>query len=154
MQECLMIGIFLCMTNIFKYKLTQHMCRNQTKTFIIKIWSHLKESFVCSRYRYLAYRMFVSWCWGFLGRRIRVVNPSCVVLRVRREFPDSQQEYMGFRLPPLGWSKRCSWQSPPPSQAQVFNASCAMKDMLYFYFIFMFIVQYYAKCMYSKGTLM
>ncbi|XP_063060538.1 nanor [Engraulis encrasicolus] len=53
------------------------------------------------RYRYLAYRMFVSWCWGFLGRHIRVVVPSCVVLRVRREFPDSQQQYMGFRLPPL-----------------------------------------------------
>nr|XP_055049595.1 P2X purinoceptor 7-like [Misgurnus anguillicaudatus] len=52
------------------------------------------------RYRYLAYRSFVSWVWGFLGRKIRVVNPSCVVLRIRREFPDTQGAYVGFR-PPL-----------------------------------------------------
>ncbi|KAL2093123.1 hypothetical protein ACEWY4_010435 [Coilia grayii] len=35
------------------------------------------------RYRYLSYRSFVSWCWGFLGRKIRVVIPACVVLRIR-----------------------------------------------------------------------
>uniref|UniRef100_A0A8P4G5Q0 P2X purinoreceptor 7 intracellular domain-containing protein n=1 Tax=Dicentrarchus labrax TaxID=13489 RepID=A0A8P4G5Q0_DICLA len=49
------------------------------------------------RYRYLAYRGFVSWCWGFLGRRIHVVLPSCVVLRIRAEFPDAQGIYVGFR---------------------------------------------------------
>ncbi|XP_065130928.1 P2X purinoceptor 7-like [Paramisgurnus dabryanus] len=51
-------------------------------------------------YRYLAYRSFVSWCWGFLGRRVRVVIPSCVVLRIRREFPETTGSYVGFR-PPL-----------------------------------------------------
>ncbi|XP_075891590.1 uncharacterized protein LOC142894211 [Nelusetta ayraudi] len=35
------------------------------------------------RYRYLAYRSFVSWCWGLLGHRIRVVIPACVVLGIR-----------------------------------------------------------------------
>ncbi|XP_065148371.1 P2X purinoceptor 7-like [Paramisgurnus dabryanus] len=53
------------------------------------------------RYRFLAYRSFVSWCWGFLGWKIRVVIPSCVVLRIRREFPDAQGTYGGFKLPPL-----------------------------------------------------
>ncbi|XP_034552718.1 P2X purinoceptor 7-like [Notolabrus celidotus] len=52
------------------------------------------------RYRYPAYRSFVSWCWGFLGRKIRMVIPSCVVLRIRTEFPDAQNQYVGFR-PPL-----------------------------------------------------
>ncbi|XP_037613535.1 P2X purinoceptor 7-like [Sebastes umbrosus] len=47
------------------------------------------------QYRYLAYRSFVSWCWGFLGRRIRVVIPACVVLRIRREFPDALARYEG-----------------------------------------------------------
>ncbi|XP_026106003.1 P2X purinoceptor 7-like [Carassius auratus] len=51
------------------------------------------------RYRFLAYRSFVSWCWGFLGRKVRVVIPSCVVLRIRREFPDAQGSYVGFRPP-------------------------------------------------------
>ncbi|XDV48452.1 hypothetical protein PO909_017859 [Leuciscus waleckii] len=52
------------------------------------------------RYRHLAYRTFVSWCWGYLGRKIRVVIPSCVVLRIRQEFPDAGGSYVGFR-PPL-----------------------------------------------------
>lgn len=58
---------------------------------------------VSSQYRYLAYRSFVSWCWGFLGRRVRVVLPACVVLRIRAEFPDAQGQYVGFR-PVLGWT--------------------------------------------------
>ncbi|XP_041843319.1 P2X purinoceptor 7-like isoform X2 [Melanotaenia boesemani] len=50
------------------------------------------------RFRYLAYRSFVSWCWGFLGQRIRVVIPACVVLRIHREFPDAEGHYVGFKL--------------------------------------------------------
>ncbi|KAM4573856.1 P2X purinoceptor 7-like [Odontesthes bonariensis] len=51
------------------------------------------------RFRYLAYRQFVAWCWGFLGRRIRVVIPACVVLRIRAEYPDDEGHCTGFRLP-------------------------------------------------------
>ncbi len=54
-----------------------------------------------SRYRYLSYRSFVSWCWGLLGRRIRVIIPACVVLRIRSEFPDEEGHYVGFKLPPV-----------------------------------------------------
>ncbi|KAG5844319.1 hypothetical protein ANANG_G00161220 [Anguilla anguilla] len=53
-----------------------------------------------ARARYLAYRQFVSWCWGYLGRRIRVVIPSCVVLRIHCEYPDEEDHHTGFR-PPL-----------------------------------------------------
>ena len=67
-----------------------------------------------SRYRYLAYRNFVSWCWGFLGRKIRVVIPSCVVLRIHREFPDAHGRYGGFKPPSLDWIWRRSWRWPPP----------------------------------------
>ena len=52
------------------------------------------------RARYLAYRQFVSWCWGYLGRRNRVVIPSCGVLRIQREYPDEEGKYVSFR-PPL-----------------------------------------------------
>ncbi|XP_051990864.1 P2X purinoceptor 7 [Xyrauchen texanus] len=52
------------------------------------------------QYRQLAYRSFVSWCWGYLGRHVRVVIPSCVVLRISLEFPDQSGGYVGFR-PPL-----------------------------------------------------
>ncbi|XP_077089997.1 uncharacterized protein LOC143741618 isoform X2 [Siphateles boraxobius] len=52
------------------------------------------------RYRYLAHRSFVSWCWGYLGRTIGVVLPSCVVLRIQQEFSDPDGQFVGFR-PPL-----------------------------------------------------
>ncbi|KAI7803994.1 putative P2X purinoceptor 7-like, partial [Triplophysa rosa] len=52
------------------------------------------------QFRHLAYRSFVSWCWGYLGRHVRVVIPSCVVARIRQEFPDQSGQYVGFR-PPL-----------------------------------------------------
>lgn len=52
---------------------------------------------IVHRYRYCAYRCFVSWCWGWLGQRVRVVLPSCVVLKIRQEFPDAEGQYVGFR---------------------------------------------------------
>ena len=50
-----------------------------------------------SSYRYFTYRSFAKLCWCFLGRRIRVVLPSCIVLWIRKEFPDAQGRYVGFR---------------------------------------------------------
>ena len=56
-------------------------------------------SFLFRQYRYTAYRQFVRWCWGFLGRHVRVVLPACVVHEIRRSFPAA--EYAGFRYPEL-----------------------------------------------------
>ncbi|KAG1653164.1 hypothetical protein GQR58_025784 [Nymphon striatum] len=39
-----------------------------------------------TEYRYVAYRQFVRWCWGFLGKNIRVVIPSCAVTAIRNAF--------------------------------------------------------------------
>lgn len=55
------------------------------------------------RFRYIAYRRFVTWCWGWLGRNIRVVLPSCVVSCIRAHFPPPGLEenfhFEGFRFP-------------------------------------------------------
>ncbi|XP_066263273.1 uncharacterized protein [Branchiostoma lanceolatum] len=51
------------------------------------------------RYRYIAYRRLVRWCWGWLGEGIRVVLPACAVTKIRETFPSEQ--YAGFRYPPL-----------------------------------------------------
>ncbi|XP_035662834.1 P2X purinoceptor 7-like [Branchiostoma floridae] len=51
------------------------------------------------RYRYVAYRQLVRWCWGWLGARIRVINPACAVKKIRETFPSAQ--YTGFKYPPL-----------------------------------------------------
>ena len=37
--------------------------------------------------RHIAYRQLVRWCWGVLGKEIRVVLPSCAVMCIRAHFP-------------------------------------------------------------------
>lgn len=51
------------------------------------------------KYRYSAYRQFVTWVYQHLGKDIRVVLPACVIRKIREEFPSEM--YTGFRLPPL-----------------------------------------------------
>lgn len=39
------------------------------------------------RNRHIAYRQLVRWCWGTVGREIRVALPSCAVMCIRAHFP-------------------------------------------------------------------
>ena len=52
--------------------------------------------------RHVAYRQFVRWCWGVIGRDIRVVMPSCAVSCIRAHFPPPGDEddfvFVGFRF--------------------------------------------------------
>ena len=48
-----------------------------------------------------AYRQFIHWTYSRLGRGIRRVIPSCVVAAVRREFPEADGVYTGFKLAEL-----------------------------------------------------
>ena len=50
------------------------------------------------RYRYTAYRHFVRFCLGWLGKKNRVVLQSCAVKEIRQTFPSAN--FTGF-LPPL-----------------------------------------------------
>jgi hypothetical protein len=51
------------------------------------------------KYRYVSYRQMIRWCWGWLGRSIRVVLPSCAVMKIRDTFPS--ETYTGFQYPTL-----------------------------------------------------
>lgn len=47
--------------------------------------------------RYVAYREFIRWTFGYLGKHIRKVIPACVVNTIRNAFPKNNQEtYEGF----------------------------------------------------------
>ena len=48
-------------------------------------------------YRYTAYRQMIHWCWGWLGRHVRLTLPSCAVTTIRQSFPST--EYTGFTYP-------------------------------------------------------
>ena len=41
--------------------------------------------------RRIAYRQLVRWCWGTLGKEIRVPLPSCAVNCIRAHFPEPER---------------------------------------------------------------
>ncbi|XP_077598709.1 uncharacterized protein LOC144213874 [Stigmatopora nigra] len=47
-------------------------------------------------FTFVAYRSFVSWCWGSLAVELQVVIPSCAVRRIKEEFPDLTGHCVGF----------------------------------------------------------
>ncbi|XP_022809704.1 P2X purinoceptor 7-like, partial [Stylophora pistillata] len=52
-------------------------------------------NFSMESFRKAAYRQFVLWRFGKLGRGKRRVVPSCVVLSIRRIYPSADGQYMG-----------------------------------------------------------
>ncbi|XP_063447183.1 uncharacterized protein LOC134726698 [Mytilus trossulus] len=63
---------------------------NETLSLSMNIFYNFRRN------RYTAYRQFVQCCWHFLGKEVRVVIPSCVVLKIRTVFRDLHQNYTGF----------------------------------------------------------
>ncbi|XP_070547984.1 uncharacterized protein [Ptychodera flava] len=45
-----------------------------------------------AKYRHIAYRQFVRWCWEFLGKDNRTVLPACAVSCIRAHFPPPGEE--------------------------------------------------------------
>lgn len=56
-----------------------------------------REDTSTSSFRKAAYRQFILERYGYLGKGNRKVAPSCVVIRVRRQYPSATGIYMGFR---------------------------------------------------------
>jgi hypothetical protein len=48
-------------------------------------------------FRHAAYRQFVLWQHGKLGKGDRRVVPSCCVLAIRARYPSANGFYVGFR---------------------------------------------------------
>ena len=51
------------------------------------------------KYRYVGYRQLVRWCWGYLGKMVRVPLPSCAVAKIRETYPEESLNYTGFSWP-------------------------------------------------------
>jgi hypothetical protein len=51
-----------------------------------------------NNYRFAAYRQFTLLVHSYLGKDNRIPLPSCVVSRIRKEYPDPNENYVGFRF--------------------------------------------------------
>ncbi|XP_073451281.1 P2X purinoceptor 7-like [Aquarana catesbeiana] len=89
-----------------------HQCITQADTFLSQIVHHehvrianiaihldnipIVDANNNRRLRKTAYRMFIAWIYGILGKGNRRVIPSCAVNAVRHVFPDPNGSYVGF----------------------------------------------------------
>ena len=48
------------------------------------------------RMRYIGYRQLARWCWGWLGKRVRVPLPACATHNIRTTYPEENGQYRGF----------------------------------------------------------
>lgn len=93
--------------------ITQHpgfitVCIN--KWVLLTAWFQYKQQYADAyegqdhkKYRHIAYCQLARWCWGFLGKYVRVVLPSCAVMCIRAHFPppglEEDFEFEGFHYP-------------------------------------------------------
>ena len=55
-------------------------------------------------YRFAAYKSYIYWIYGKLGRNNRRVVPACAVTAIRARFPEEDGRYKGFHeanVPPV-----------------------------------------------------
>ena len=98
---------FHCITD---HKGFQSVCLDP---FVLQVaWQRYKQHYengyegpTHNKYRHIAYRQYVSWIHGYMGKHIRVVIPSCAVSCIRAHFPppgDGEHfEFVSFLFPDL-----------------------------------------------------
>ena len=95
---CLCRAVLLVLLHSHRYHHGNSDVPDDENRFLFKCFSVFIVVIIASRrFRYLAYRQITWWGWNYLGRYRRIVQPSCVVPRIRREFPSA--EYTGHQHP-------------------------------------------------------
>ena len=56
---------------------------------------------LCRQYRFIADRQLTQWCWGWLGKKVRVVLPSYSVIKIRNSFPSGSYTWFKYPQPPI-----------------------------------------------------
>ena len=68
------------------------------ETNLATISRYTRETFEFenTNYHFSAYKQYISWIYGRLGKRIRQVIPSCVVWAIRKKYPSDDGECVPF----------------------------------------------------------
>lgn len=78
--------------------ITRHNLILKTKSYINKkkLGKHYPEN---KTWRFICYKQYTSWVnsWIAMGKGNRVVLPSCVVSKIRKEYPEPNGIYVGFK---------------------------------------------------------
>ena len=67
-----------------------------TNLATISIYTGEKFTHENSNYRFSAYKQYISWIYGYLGKHARRVIPSCVVWAIRTKYPSEDGKYVPF----------------------------------------------------------
>ena len=62
-------------------------------------WHHMNGQMmeICNKsYRFIAYRQYIWWQYGKLGRGVRKRIPTCVLWKIRQTFPAADGVYVPF----------------------------------------------------------
>ena len=86
---------------ITSYELFQNLCLDRhVLELAIRARCDIRVEpldFSMSSFRKAAYRQFILWEHGYLGKGDRRIIPSCAVKKVREQYPAPDNVYMGFR---------------------------------------------------------
>lgn len=86
---------------ITSYELFQNLCLDRNVLEVaIKARCDMRADdidFSSNSFRKAAYRQYILWRYGRLGKGNRRVCPSCCVRMIRSVYPSADGKYMGFR---------------------------------------------------------
>lgn len=85
---------------MYSYELFQNLCIDRhVLGLAIRARCDIRVEpldFSMSSFRKAAYRQFILWEHGYLGKGNRRIIPSCAVKKVRGQYPAPDNVYMGF----------------------------------------------------------
>ena len=96
LYENLCCGRSTCITT---YEIFYTMCLHPVNLRIALENNYRADEVLCSNrnLRRMAYRQFILWAHGKLGKHNRRVVPSCVVQAICHHYPSPTGLYMGYR---------------------------------------------------------
>ena len=92
-----------CRKRVFvtSYELFQNICiHREVLTVAIRARCDIRveePAYASNSFRKAAYRQYILWRFGKLGRENRKVCPACVVGVIREAYPTLDGQYLGFR---------------------------------------------------------